>query len=784
MSETLPSLDDIRRVYSRHSTKYGYTCEHKIGIGWVEELDDEIPYIVPAPPENPEEIINWGEKHNGYLTSGQLWKREETPKCWSKQEVMRLAKVYGDIRWYEIKDSSGVPKHATLEMLEFASKHWKRRLNGVHILINGELVYLTGLHWYYLQWCWIGDRYPDYRDNDRYFFYAWDSVCKNPRLAGMTYLKKRRDGATFKSLAYIQEFATRVPSTNSYITSNTLVHAKKSIYLEKLVPMYDKAPPFFKPFAQGYDKPQNGFIFDTPPRKMSAVIDQKEGLKSNIMLTKSADGSKLHAVLFDESAKKEDSDVYEDVKIITPTMVDEGKFLGKMLMPTTMEEVRTEVGVGNYRRLWNDSAPSLLKKSGTKTTPTKLVRLFFPAWYGLYDDMSFVGRFGEAIIDKPTKEQYEWLTSIYKEEEDAWGSEEAKKDIWLHHGSWSYLKMRRSEMVSDNRALASELRKYPFTVEEAFRPSAGSAVIDPLIVGNALADLHKIMPDGKMRHEHLAVRGNLVGEIGNCEFVPDKNGMFEVSQRMLDFYNSRRAGELGYYLNDVYDSPTGMRPANDMMVIGLDPIDMDKKHLRSTKLSDMCAIAFWKYDIRIDGETYDNGGAREMLTHSFVMRYRQRNMYKRADFENVLKMASWLGCQIHFEINRGASFRDFLNENGCIWFKAASPAEAHKPRKSRMAKLPMDTYTDEYLHQKGTEKIQLWVYEFGSALTCPFVSTWMEWSKADLNDLEPFDEYVATEYALLKGAPGVVSVAEKNSQLAPVTNITRKRGGSVYEAFY
>lgn len=782
MSETAPTLDDVRRVYSRHKTDYGYECEHKIGIGWVEDMEDEIPYHVPAPPTDPKEIINWGKPHDGYLTSKQIWKRDDTPKCWSKAEIMRLAKIYkNNLRWYEEKDPDGTPKYATMEMLEFAAKHWNRRINGVHVLINGELVYLTGLHWYYLQWCMIGDRFPDYREKDRYFFYAWESVCKNSRLAGMTYLKNRRDGATFKSLAFILEFATRVGNTNSYIASSTLVHAKKSIYSEKLVPMYDNVPAFFRPYATGYDKPSNGFVFDTPPRKNSAVLDQKDGLKSNIMLTKSADGSKLHAALFDESAKVKDTDIYEAVKVLTPTMVDEGKFIGKMLMPTTMEEVETEIAVGNYRRLWNDSAPSLLKKSGTRTTPTKLVRLFLPAWYGLYDEMSFVGRFGEAIIDKPTEDQLAWLTETYKDEDDAWGSESAKAAIWKEHGSWSYLRMRRSEMAADNRSLASELRKYPFTVEEAFRPSAGSAVIDPLIVGNAMSDLHRVQPDGRLRHEHLCVRGNLVGTIPDIKFVPDKNGVFEVSQRMLDFYKTKQAAELGYSFNNVKESPNGLRPVNDHMIIGLDPIDMDKKHLRSKKLSDMAAVAFWKYDQRIDGELYGEGGARELMSHSFVARYRQRHQTKMSDFENVLKLAVWLGCQIHFEINRGTSFRDFLTERHCIWFKAVSPAEAHKPTRSRTGKMPIDTYTDEYVHQKGTEKLQLWVYEFGSALTCPFPAMWMEWSLVDLSDMSPFDEYVATEYALLKGAPGVVSQAEKKSQLAPVSKTTR--GRSVYDAF-
>jgi len=809
--EAAPTLDDIRRVYERHSITYGsvtYRPEKRIGIGWVEMLDDEIPAKLKAPPSDPSEIINWGKPHSDYLTSEQIWQREETPHCWSKREILRQAKIYGNLRWFEEIDNDGVPKYATLEMMQFASRHWKMRKDGVWILINNDLVWLTGLHWYYLQWCWIGKGYPDYRDSDRYFFYAWESICQNGRLAGMTFLKPRRYGATFKALSFILEFATRSKATTSYIASNTLAHAQKSIYMEKMVPMYDNVPEFFRPYADGYDKPKNGFVFDTPPRKGKAILDQREGLKSTIMLTKSADGSKLHAGLIDESAKYEEGDIYELVKVIVPTMVDEGMFIGKLMLPTTMEEARSEVAIGCFRRLWDASSPALAKKSGTRSTPSKIARLFFPAWYGLYDDIAFIGRFGEAIIEKPNQDQLSWLSAKYEsteEEDDAWGSSKSKSEIWKEHGSWSYLKLRRSEMANDTRALASELRKYPFTVEEAFRPSVGSAIIDPLICGNAMADLCRIQPDGRTFSDHIVKRGNIDGVPGNYYFTESKQGVYEVSVRFLEFMEreelkekvhrqSKPAGRNSlepenektrpYSFNDIQQSPQGWRPATKRGFIGLDPIDMDKKHRQTSKLSDMAAVAFWCYDIDIDGETYRDGGAREMLSNSFVARYRHRHASKTTDFQNVLKLAMWLGYEIHFEMNRGESFRDYLIAMDAIFFKAKSPLEAHLRKRTANSRgaPPVDTYTSEFVHQKGTEKIQLWVDEFGSALTCPFIEIWQEFMRVDLKDMQPFDEYVAVEYALLKGAPGIISQAEKKSHIA--TKPKAAPGGSVYEAFY
>jgi len=408
---------------------------------------------------------------------------------------------------------------------------------------------------------------------------------------------------------------------------------------------------------------------------------------------------------------------------------------------------------------------------------------------------------------QPGKDIDTWLVEKYKDEEedDAWGNKNTKAEIWAEHGAWSYLKMRRSEMASDNKALASELRKYPFTVEEAFRPSVGSAIIDPLICGNAMADLCRIQPDGRTFSDHIVKRGNIDGVPGNYYFTESKQGVYEVSVRFLEFMEreelkekvhrqSKPAGRNSlepenektrpYSFNDIQQSPQGWRPATKRGFIGLDPIDMDKKHRQTSKLSDMAAVAFWCYDIDIDGETYRDGGAREMLSNSFVARYRHRHASKTTDFQNVLKLAMWLGYEIHFEMNRGESFRDYLIAMDAIFFKAKSPLEAHLRKRTANSRgaPPVDTYTSEFVHQKGTEKIQLWVEEFGSALTCPFIETWQEFMIVDLKDMEPFDEYVAVEYALLKGAPGIISQAEKKSHIA--TKPKAAPGGSVYEAFY
>ena len=58
-----------------------------------------------------------------------------------------------------------------LEQLEF-----ERRIKGAWFLNNGKPTYITGNHYYYLQWCKIDIGYPDYWDRDRRFFLIWDGI--------------------------------------------------------------------------------------------------------------------------------------------------------------------------------------------------------------------------------------------------------------------------------------------------------------------------------------------------------------------------------------------------------------------------------------------------------------------------------------------------------------------------------------------------------------------------------------------------------------------------------
>ena len=52
----------------------------------------------------------------------------------------------------------------------FIDQEFKRREEGIWFMNNGEPTYMTGEHYYYLNWCKMDIGYPEYRDRDRRFF--------------------------------------------------------------------------------------------------------------------------------------------------------------------------------------------------------------------------------------------------------------------------------------------------------------------------------------------------------------------------------------------------------------------------------------------------------------------------------------------------------------------------------------------------------------------------------------------------------------------------------------
>lgn len=98
----------------------------------------------------------------------QYWERLPLPSWYSL--VMRQWDAYDKSK----KDDS--PEFYDEKLEGFKAQEWDRRLNGFWFYNNGQPVFLTGMHYLYLQWWSIDIGYPKYRLPDLEYF-LFPAIC-------------------------------------------------------------------------------------------------------------------------------------------------------------------------------------------------------------------------------------------------------------------------------------------------------------------------------------------------------------------------------------------------------------------------------------------------------------------------------------------------------------------------------------------------------------------------------------------------------------------------------
>lgn len=260
-----------------------------------EVLVDGQRYINRVPitivPKQPKSSDIFG---HGKAQKSQKWSRQELPKDFEKWGI-------------EEKEA-------------YWEREWDRRKNGFWFYNNGEATYITGAHYFYLNWCQIDVGYPDYRDRDRRFFYFWEECSRDIDAYGMIFMKHRREGASWKSAALQLYYTTSEFNAHGGMLSKSGVDAKK-LFL-KTVYIWRRLPSFFMPISDGTDNPKTEINFQRPAKRRGANhldVDNGITLDSSVSWANTTengfDGQKLRFFNSDECFAP-------DTKILTA----DGKF--------------------------------------------------------------------------------------------------------------------------------------------------------------------------------------------------------------------------------------------------------------------------------------------------------------------------------------------------------------------------------------------------------------------------------------------------------------------------
>ena len=342
--------------------------ENNNQFGGVIDLYKGLIYTLPKQP--PVKQI----KNFELQTKDQKWKRTELPENW--------------------EDLSSD------EQLRFAEEEDRKCTDGIWIFIKGVPTYITGDHYFYLNWFMIDSGYPDYRDRDRRWFYHWLLCDTNEECLGQAYGKLRRDGYSYRVDSIILNRARKTFNSKYGIISKTGEDAKEMF--NKLVHGFIELPDFFKPQVASAEDVKKELVFKTPQKRVS--YKNRKTVKEISLNTyidwrntkeNAYDGMKLKIVAVDESGKfPVDVSVEKWFSIGRTCLVLGGTIIGKMFFGSTVNE--TKKGGEGFKSIWDNSLHSQLTENGR--TLSGLWRYFVPSCDGME---GFVDEYGASVIETP-----------------------------------------------------------------------------------------------------------------------------------------------------------------------------------------------------------------------------------------------------------------------------------------------------------------------------------------------------------------------------------------------
>jgi len=475
---------------------YGYNEKYDVVViskdGTVGDVY-EISNVKIALPKTPKNFVN--EKK---IKSEQTWSPTLLPKV--------LKRIQSIFQWHE------APSNFKAEWVDYIEQEFDKREQGHWFKNNGIPTYITGTHYMYLQWTKIDIGHPDFREANRLFYIFWEASKADKRSFGMCYLKIRRSGFSFMSSCEGVNQATITRDARIGILSKTGADAKK-MFTDKVVPISNNYPFFFKPIQDGMDKPKTELAYRVPASKITKKnmydigSEELDGLDTTIdwknTSDNSYDGEKLQYLLHDESGKWERPENILNNWRVTKTCLRLGsKIIGKCMMGSTSNAL--DKGGSNFKKLFDDSDASKRNQNGQ--TKSGLYNLFIPMEWNFE---GYIDKYGMPVLHTPDKP----IVGIDGED--------------IKTGAINYWENEVNSLTQDADALNEFYRQFPRTESHAFRDESQQSLFN-------LTKIYQQIDynDSLMLGQHTT-RGSFSWENGVKDtkviFYPNKSGRFLVT---------------------------------------------------------------------------------------------------------------------------------------------------------------------------------------------------------------------------------------------------------------
>ena len=702
------------------SWQYGYNEKYNfVVISKTGEIDQilNVQGLNIALPKVSKEVFQRSDKKEK-----QHWEPQVIPK--------QLQKIKSIFQWHN------APSSFKNQWIDYIESQFDYREQGYWFMNNGKPTYITGSHWMYIQHTKIDVGLPDFREANRIFYIHWEACKADKRSFGNSYLKIRRSGFSYMGSEECANIGTITKDARIGILSKTGADAKK-MFTDKVVPISNNYPFFFKPIQDGMDKPKTELAFRVPASKITKKnmyeedVDLVEGLDTTIDWKNtgdnSYDGEKLKLLVHDESGKWEKPNSIIKNWGITKTCLRLGsKIIGKCMMGSTSNAL--DKGGANFKKLYYDS--DCTKRNSNGQTKSGLYNLFIPMEWNME---GFIDIFGMPVFHTPLKP----VMGIDKE--------------MITQGAIDYWQNEVDSLSSDPDALNEFYRQFPRTESHAFRDESKQSLFN-------LTKIYQQIDynDTLIMGQHMT-QGSFSWHNGVKDtrviWTPDKRGRFFVTWLPENALQ-----------NNVIIKNGKKYPGNEHIgSFGCDSYDISGVVVG--KGSNGALSGMTKFNM-------DNAPSNE-----FFLEYIARPQTAEIFFEEVLMACVFFGMPILCENNKPRLLYHFKNRGYRGYsinrpdktFNKLSKTEKELggiPNSSEDVKQSHASAIESYIEKHvGLDLVGNYRDSDDMGIMC-FQKTLEDWAKFDINNRTKFDASISSGLAIMANQKHLYTPAKEKSKIS------------------
>jgi hypothetical protein len=651
----------------------------------------------------------------------QYWDRNPIPK--------ELEKINSIFQWND------KPNEFKNKWVDYIETEFDYREQGYWFMNNGTPSYITGSHYMYLQWSSIDVGYPDFREANRIFFLFWEACKADLRCFGMIYLKIRRSGFSFMSSSECVNLATLVKDARLGILSKTGADAKK-MFTDKVVPINNKLPFFFKPIMDGMDKPKVELAFRVPASKITKKnmheVNKNDivGLDTTIdwknTEENSYDGEKLLFLAHDESGKwVKPNNILNNWRVTKTCLRLGSKVIGKCMMGSTSNALNK--GGDNFKSLYYDS--NVENRNANGQTKSGLYSLFIPMEWNME---GFIDKYGMPVFRKPEK--------------PIEGVDKGK----ISNGAIDYWENEAASLKNDADALNEFYRQFPRSESHAFRDESKQAIF------NLTKIYQQIDYNDSLIKEQYMTRGSFSWKDGikdtKVVWTPNKSGRF-----LISWFPP------AHYANNVHTRNGIMHPGNEHLgSFGCDPYDISAVVGGRGSCGSLHGMTKFHMD--------------DAPVNEFFLEYIARPQTAEIFFEEILMACVYYGMPILIENNKPRLLYHFKNR-GYRGFCMNRPDKQFNKLTKTERELGGIPNSSEDVKQSHASAIESYIekfigFDYSGAYrepdvigNMPFTKTLEDWAKFDINDRTKFDAAISSGLAIMANQKHLYMPEKKESKI-------------------